>query len=179
MVLAALLVTVGPWLVRFIGESWSNTGTAAAAAVAVAVLAIALAQPATAAQAQGQPASIAAAIEAARPGDTVVIPPGEYHESVVITKPLTLVGKGLPVIDGGGAGDVVRIEADDVTLRGFVIRNSAQAVADEPAGVRAIGDRATVEGNHLEDVLYGVILQESNGHIIRDNHISSSASFAP
>ncbi|MCK9520916.1 MAG: nitrous oxide reductase family maturation protein NosD, partial [Dehalococcoidia bacterium] len=120
--------------------------------------------------------SIAAAIEAAEPGDTIVIPPGEYFETVVVTKPLTLIGEGFPVIDGGGKGDVVRIEAEDVTLRGFVVRNSATAVADEPAGIRVIGDRATIEENRIEEVLYGITLQESNGHLVRGNQISSKSS---
>lgn len=38
--------------------------------------------------------SIQEAVDAARPGDTIVVLPGTYHESVQITKPLTLRGSG-------------------------------------------------------------------------------------
>lgn len=178
MVAAALLVTVGPWLIRFLSESWKNTGTTAAILVAVIALASLHASPG-AAEAQSPGTTIAAAIAAAEPGGTVVIPPGTYHENVVINKPLTLIGEGFPVIDAGGKGDVVRIEADDVTLRGFVIRGSGRGVADEPAGIRALGDRATIAENRLVDVLYGITLQGSGGHTVDDNHISSVTEFGP
>lgn len=177
MVVAALLVTAGPWLLRFVAESWKNTGGPTAAG-AIVVLAVAGGVPtADAHQASVKATSIAAAIEAAAPGDTVVIPAGVYRENLVVTKPVTLVAEGEAIIDGGGKGDVVRLEADGVTLRGFTIRNSGRDVADEPAGIRAIGHRATIEGSRIEEVLYGVVLQNSNHHVVRQNQISSITSF--
>ncbi|MEX2032783.1 MAG: NosD domain-containing protein, partial [Dehalococcoidia bacterium] len=55
----------------------------------------------------------------------------------------------------------------------FIVRNSARTVSNEPAGIRVTADRATIEGNRLEDVLYGVILDGSDQHVVRNNHVSS------
>ena len=172
MTAAALLVTVGPSVVRFVRDSWRNTGPAAGAVVLVLMTSITLITP-TPAEAAVPHASIAASIEAARPGDTVQIPAGTYLEQVVIDKALVLDGGGRAIIDGGAQGDVVRITAEDVTLRGFIVRNSARTVSNEPAGIRITADRANIEGNQLEDVLYGIILDASDQHVVRNNRVSS------
>jgi nitrous oxidase accessory protein len=183
MVTAALLVTIGPQAVRFLRSAWQNTGTPAtvtsAGAIGVLLLSglLALGQPGGAsAQSTRQP-TIASLIAAASPGDTVVVPPGTYRERAVIDKSITLAGEGRPVIDGGGAGDVVRITADGVTIRGFVIEGSGTNVSDEPTAIRLLGDNATVEDNVLRNVLYGVTLIQSDGHTVRRNTISSIDEF--
>jgi len=172
MTAAALLVTVGPSVVRFIRDSWRNTGAVAVATALVLVAGIILTNPTTIEAAQPG-SSIAASIEAASPGDTVQIPAGTYLEQVVVDKALVLDGGGKVIIDGGAQGDVVRIIAEDVTLRGFIVRNSARTVSNEPAGIRITADRATIEGNQLEDVLYGIILDASDQHVVRNNRVSS------
>ncbi len=74
--------------------------------------------------------TIQAAVNAALPGNTVRVDPGVYHESVVINKPLTVQGYGLPtVVDGALVAPNDRttsftISADDVTLAGFTIQNN-------------------------------------------------------
>lgn len=124
-------------------------------------------------------ASIAELIADAAPGETVVVPSGVYREQVVVDKPLTLIGEDWPVIDAGGAGDVVLVTAPDVTLRGFVVQGSARDVTGEPAGVRVRADRAIVEGNRVRDTLYGIVLEDSSGHRVADNAVSSIAEFGP
>lgn len=179
MLAAALLVSFGPPLVRFLRDSWRNTGSARAAApTAVLVLALGAALVMNSDPAAAAPdASISDAISNATPGDTVTIPPGTYHEQITIDRPITLVGVGWPVIDGGRKGDVVVIAAEGVTLRGFVIQASGRDVFDEPAGIRVKGNNAIVEGNRLLDVLYGITLEESGSHTVRDNSISSIVEF--
>ncbi|MBE0610565.1 MAG: hypothetical protein IH609_14390, partial [Dehalococcoidia bacterium] len=161
MVAAALLVTFGPQVARFLRNTWQNTGTPAAVAGVVGVLLLTgltvTAQPAAA---SAQQPSIASLIAAASPGDTVVVLPGTYREQLVIDKQVTLVGEGRPVINGGGTGDVVVITADGVTIRGFVIEGSGTNVSDEPTAVRLRGNNAVVEDNIIRNVLYGVTLIE-------------------
>ncbi|MCC6381684.1 MAG: nitrous oxide reductase family maturation protein NosD [Dehalococcoidia bacterium] len=181
MVAAAIMITFGPWLIRFLRDSWKNTGTQkAAVGAAVMVLTLGatvlLAEP-TPAHAQAPAADLNALVAAAAPGSTLRVPAGTYAGPVTVDKPLTLEGVGWPVIDGGRRGDVVRITADGVTLRGFLIQSSARDVSDEPTGIRLLGDHAIVEGNRLRDVLYGITLHESNGHVVRNNDIESVREF--
>lgn len=121
--------------------------------------------------------SIAELVARANPGDTVVVPPGVYREQLVVDRRVTLVGNGEAVIDGGGRGDVVRVVAADVTLRGFTIRGSGRDVVAEPAAIRILADRATVEDNRIQDTLYGIVMEDSEGHRILRNQISSMVEF--
>ncbi len=110
-------------------------------------------------------------IAAARPGDTVVIPAGVYHERVRIDKPIVLVASGRAIIDGGASGDIVEITAPDVTIRGFTIRNTGIDLDKENAGIRAIAPRVTIQDNVLEDILFGVDLREAPDSRVIGNRI--------
>ncbi len=178
MVSAAVVITFGPAVARWLVASWKNTGAPAAAALLLLAGAWAIV-PSRGEAASDFPGSIAEAIARAAPGDTIIVPPGTYREQVTVDKPLTLVGEGRPVIDGGGRGDVVVIAAEGVTLRGFVLRGSARDVAREPAGIRVTAPRATIEGNELRDVLYGISLLNSGGHVVRNNRITSIPGLPP
>ncbi len=123
--------------------------------------------------------SITELIAQAQAGDTITVPAGIYHEHLIIDKPITLIGEGSPVIDGGGAGDVIRINAENVTIRGFVIQGSSTDVSDEPAGIRVAANNSRIEGNRIHNVLYGIELQDSGGHVVRGNSVSSIARFGP
>lgn len=182
LVAAALVLSFGPAVVRFFRNAWQNTGEAPAAGITVSLLliagAFAVALPTAgvaAAAVDGEPNPIQAMIESAHDGDVIVVSAGVYTGPIVIDKAITLAGDGWPVIDGAMAGDVVTIAADGVTIRGFVIQGSSHSVASEPGGIRLLGDDATVEGNRITEVLYGVILINSGGHTLRENTISSFA----
>lgn len=122
------------------------------------------------------PSSLQERIAAAAPGDTVVVDGGVFRERVVIDKPLSLVGRNWPVIDGGGQGDVVTIAADDVTVTGFVIRGTSHSMSLEPAAVKADGaDRLTVRNNRIFDAHFGVHITDSAGSAIENNVLDTGA----
>lgn len=110
-------------------------------------------------------------IAAAAPGDTVEISAGVHRERVRIDKPLTLVARGEVVIDGGGSGDILEIVAPDVTVRGFVLRNTGDDLDRENAAIRVTAPRVTLENNILEDILFGIDLREAPDSRVVGNRI--------
>jgi len=107
------------------------------------------------------------------PGGVLKPEPGVYAGPVVIDKPMTIDGRGLVTIDGGGEGSIVTIDADDVTLRGLHLTHSGTSHDKVDAAVLVKAHDAVVENNVMDKVLFGVHLRKAEGAIIRDNHISS------
>jgi nitrous oxidase accessory protein len=121
--------------------------------------------------------SLQAALERARPGDTVRVGAGVHAASLVIDRPVVLLGEGGAVLDGGARGTAVLVTADSVTLRGFTIRGGGRSLSDDEAAVKLV--RCTgcvIEGNRIERSLHGIYLQESCGVTVRGNAIEGDAS---
>jgi len=71
-------------------------------------------------------------IQAASPGDTLVVSPGIYYENVIVNRALTIMGvKNESVIDGSSTGTVVYISSANVNIDGFVIRNAGTNTGPE------------------------------------------------
>jgi nitrous oxidase accessory protein len=136
-----------------------------------------LASPAAA---QGDSFDLPAALAAAQPGDTIVVPPGVYAGPLVVDVPgLTLEGQEGAVIDGGGLGDVFTVTAPDVTLRGLTIRNSGDSLDREHAGITGLAPRLTIENNRLENVLFGIYLKEAPDSVMRGNRYRHGPAHRP
>ncbi|MCU4753643.1 nitrous oxide reductase family maturation protein NosD [Halobacteria archaeon AArc-curdl1] len=102
--------------------------------------------------------SVQAALDAAQPGDTVVLE-GTFEEHVTVeTEGVTIAAaeRDGAVIDGGGEGTIVTIEAPNVTLEGVWIRDTGHERRGEHAGVFVNGTGATVTDVRLTDVSFGV-----------------------
>jgi parallel beta-helix repeat protein len=71
--------------------------------------------------------TIQSGIDAANPGDAVVVDPGTYPENITIsTNGIMLQGSGTggTIIDGGGIGSVIKMSGvSDVIISGFTITN--------------------------------------------------------
>jgi len=124
---------------------------------------------------QTESLDLQAAIDAAKPGAVIRVPPGLYHGHFVIEKPLTLEGVDWPILDGNNQGHVIEVKnAPEVTIQGFVIRNSGAKLEKEHAGVAV--DKSpdfVAENNRLENTLFGIYIKESAGSRIAYNTISS------
>jgi hypothetical protein len=110
--------------------------------------------------------TIQAAIDAASPGDMIVVTAGTYNENqVLINKPVKVIGSGANVtaIDGGNAAlstlGLVRITAStgNVTFSGFTVRNAGAA-----GGVRV--------GIYTESNSSGITYTISNNKIYGTNN---------
>jgi len=73
--------------------------------------------------------TIQEAVNAANPGDTIIVSSGIYYEHITISKNhLTLLGENpsSTIIDGNGIGPIIYLPANDTTIMGFTIRNSGE-----------------------------------------------------
>jgi nitrous oxidase accessory protein len=112
-----------------------------------------------------------AMIDGAQERETIRVHAGVYKERLRIDKSVSLVGKPGAIIDGEGSGDIIEIVAPDVTVRGFIIRNTGEDLDNENSAIRVQAPRATIEGNTLSDILFGIDLREAPDSVVRGNII--------
>lgn len=115
--------------------------------------------------------TIATALVAAEPGDTIEVHGGQHAAPVVIEKSVALVGVDNPVIDGQGSGSLVIITAPDTRFEGFTLRHSGDSVNHEDTGIVAQADNVIVVDNILEDVLFGIYFANADSGIARNNTV--------
>lgn len=118
-------------------------------------------------------------IDAASPGSTIEVAAGKYLGPLLINKPLTLVGRGFPSIDGRGTGSVVSVRAPGVTVRGFHIHNSGIDLRKDDAGIHVSEDRAVISGNRIDDVLHGIYIKKTRDFRISKNDIRGKTTLPP
>ena len=117
--------------------------------------------------------SIGAAIQVAKPGDTVEIARGDYAERIVVDKPLTLRGVGRPTIRGGFSGDVIRVQASDVTIEGLIVRDSGIDQTAQNSGINFLpgSHRPVVQDCDVVHNLFGIWLEKVDDARIQRNTI--------
>ena len=122
------------------------------------------------------PTTIAAAIAAARPGDTIHIATGVYREPmIVVDKPLTIIGDGWPVLDGEGQHQILAVSADDVTIRGLVLRNVGTSYVEDRAAIRvAKAHGCVIERNRIERAFFGIYLAGVTSCRVANNEITGA-----
>ncbi len=118
--------------------------------------------------------SVRDAIAAAADGDTVLVKAGTYREgALVIAKAITLEGEGWPVLDGELQHAIVTVEADDVVVRGFVLRDAGRSHITDIAALRVaeVSD-CLIENNRVENAFFGIYFAKSSGCVVRGNRVT-------
>jgi nitrous oxidase accessory protein len=110
-------------------------------------------------------------LASAAPGATIAVPPGTYTGPFTITRSVTLRGGGLATLAGDGATHVIAVRADDVTIEGFVIRQSGMDLGQDHAGIHVTAARVTVRDNRIVDCLHGIYLRHADDALIEGNII--------
>lgn len=134
--------------------------------------------------------NLQAAIDAASPGDTLLVAAGVY-DRITIQKSLNLVGSGA-VIRAGNRDACVNIDADNVRISGFLVRdgfygiklnyvkgclvsNNTVIYCAQPGIALLFSDGNTITGNNASfngivgEGWYGIYLSNSNDNLISDN----------
>ncbi|THD69138.1 nitrous oxide reductase family maturation protein NosD [Robertkochia marina] len=121
--------------------------------------------------------SVKAALEQAAAGDTILVRAGVYKEyNLLIDKPVTLMGEGLPVIDGEDQGEIIRVVADNVHIEGLLIRNVGTSYTSDHAAIRMVRcENFLIKNMVFEKLFFGIFLEKSNKGIISGNKITGDA----
>ncbi len=117
--------------------------------------------------------TVAAAVDAARAGDTVRVRAGVYAEPEIrIGTPLTLMGEPGAVLDGQGRHGILVVAAPRVTIRGLLLRRTGSSYVDDRAAIRVeeASDCAILD-NRLEDTFFAIYLQRTSGCTVAGNVI--------
>ena len=115
------------------------------------------------------------AIDKAPNGSILKLPAGVYKGSIVIDKPLTIIGKEAGVvIDGEGNGTVIKVTGSYVTLKNLKVINSGGLHHKLDAAITmAEGSNCEISDCVIDDCLFGIDLQMINNSKIENNTISS------
>ncbi|MBT8258719.1 MAG: nitrous oxide reductase family maturation protein NosD [Bacteroidia bacterium] len=121
--------------------------------------------------------SIKDAIESANPNDTILIESGHYREfDINVDKPLSLIGKDYPVIDGEKKGEILTITSDGVTIDGLKIINVGISYTEDFAGLRVRKSKNfEIKNLILEELFFGIYIEKSSHGIITNNKIYGQA----
>jgi nitrous oxidase accessory protein len=114
-----------------------------------------------------------AVADAAGPAE-IELAPGTYRGDLRVRRPVSIRGADGTVLEGSGAGTVVNIEANDVTLDNLVVRRSGRRHTAEDAGIRASGERIKVTHVRVEDTLFGVSFQACHDCLLEAAHVSGA-----
>jgi len=114
------------------------------------------------------------AINASGQGDTVRVFAGTYYENVRVNKAVNLIGNGseTTTIDGGGNGDVVRIDEDYVNMSGFMVIGSGDESQD--SGISVESDHNLIFKNSCSNNNNGIYLWDSSDCNIENNTCSEN-----
>lgn len=119
--------------------------------------------------------SIQRAVEGARNGDTILVAPGLYKESLVINKEVSIKGEEGTTIDGGGNGNVITVTASNVVIEGISIQNSGSAQEDSGIYIKK-AHRNVIQNNTVKDVQNGIYIANSYENQLLGNSITSNES---
>lgn len=119
--------------------------------------------------------SIAETLELAAAGDTILVAPGVYLEhTLLIKKPVTLIGLNYPVFDANNEKvEILIIGSDSVHVSGFIFRNVSVSYMNDLAAVKVKRVKhGSVVNNKFENCFFGIYLEYAQHYVLKDNIIT-------
>lgn len=115
-------------------------------------------------------ATIQDAVIHSNPGDPIQVSPGTYHVNLFIDKNLTLTGENAEttILNGDGGSAVILANSTSITVSGFTITNAYNGIVLEECNESLIKD------NKINCSGRGIWLYHSNDTIVSDNIVLGS-----
>jgi parallel beta-helix repeat protein len=117
--------------------------------------------------------TVQAAVDAAPPGTTVLVPPGTYEEQVTVDRPVTLRGEGAR-LHGDGNGTVVTVTHDAAALSNLTLTGIGESTRDENASTSGEWDEQVEVAYGHSDA--GVHVVDAAGVYVHDVTVETPTS---
>jgi parallel beta-helix repeat protein len=112
------------------------------------------------------------AVDAASPGETIIVKVGTYYENVVLNKSLTLKSEEKAIIDAQYSGNPITVLADNCTIEGFEVRNSGPT--EDNAGIFVASQGNVIKSNYCIGNFSGIALSGIGGRKCEKNLIENN-----
>ena len=115
-------------------------------------------------------------MEAAKNGDTILVKKGHYKEgNINVTKSLTFIGEGRPVLDGEMKYEIMSFQANHIILKGFKLINSGKNEFKNIGAIRLYDSKfTTIQDNIFQNNYFGVYIQRGFRCLIKNNRFISN-----
>lgn len=116
---------------------------------------------------------INAVLEQADDGDRILFLSGHYQLNLKVSKRLMLQSETGAILSGNKKGDVIRVSAADVVIKGFRIEHSGHNLTKMNAGifVEPTASNITIENNFFYKNGFGIWLDAVTGANVLNNRI--------
>lgn len=94
----------------------------------------------------------------------------KYEGNISISKPITIKGKKNTVIFGDGTGNVITIDASNVTLKNLTIEHGSlnRSSDEEFSGIRAKGEHHLFQNLVIHDVYHGLYMNKVSNATVKN-----------
>jgi len=120
--------------------------------------------------------SLKKAVSVARNGDTVVVNAGIYKEgNIEITRSITILGNGNPIVDGENKYEILTVSGRNITIKGITFRNSGYSAMNDYASIKVVDAiNVRIENNTIIGAYFAIHISNTTSAIIRHNNIIGS-----
>jgi parallel beta-helix repeat protein len=121
--------------------------------------------------------SIQKAVNNANPGDTILVYPGTYKENIVVDRELRIISKsGNPedttVLASTQNEHVFKVASDNVTIRGFKIKDASGTPGNYKYGIYLDGTKnCIIDNNYISNNREGILLIDSSNNTLINNKL--------
>lgn len=120
--------------------------------------------------------SLKQAIAMASDRDTILLTRGTYREgSLTITKQITLLGQGNPILEGEKKYETLLISGKNITVKGITFQNSGYSAMNDYASIKLVNtDKVSLIGNTIINAYFAIHVSNSTHTTIQSNRIKGS-----